>query len=131
MATKTVKTVKTDEYDFDAWSDSDEEKAIEAVATSIKVPHIIVENSFVGRFPSGEIVTVPLRVPVEIADVADQETNPVDQLRSILDKLGDKKATETILSQGLLETVAFANSYFLTIQKIAGASLPQSSGPLA
>ena len=126
-----ARTVKTDEYDFDSWSEDDEEKAIEAVATSIKVPHIIVENSFVGRFPSGEIVKVPLRVPVEIADIADQETNPVDQLRSILDKLGDKKATETILSQGLLETVAFANSYFSTIQRIAGASLPQSSGPLA
>lgn len=111
--------------EFDAWTEADDKAAIEQVAKSVHVPHVIKNGKFFGRFPSGDVVGLPLRLSTDIATAADEADTPVDQIHALLISVGDKAAADKVMKQGLLEMASFATDYFAALQEIAKASLPE------
>lgn len=126
-ATRTAKPKPdTPVYDFDAWDDDAEKKAIEALKPDVR--YILVEKNklFVGRFVDGTIVEIPLNLSVDDIDELEQVSgNPIDQLKHLLTKLGGAKVAKEFTSHDIAETMFLATKYFDILQRIAGASLPE------
>lgn len=120
MATRTTPP----EYDFDNWSEEDEEKAIAALAPDVR--HIIVEKNFIGRFTDGAVVTLPIRLTVDDIDELDSVSpSPVDQLKHLLTKIGGADAAKEFTSHDIAEAMILATKYFGVLRRVAGASLPE------
>lgn len=121
--TKTAPAVE--KYDFDAWSEADEEKALAALAPEIK--YIIVEKNFIGRFSDGTIVKLPLSITLDDIDALTEKTeNPVDQVKVLLERIGGKDAVSEFTKQNMADTIAMAGKFFSIFSRTAGASLPES-----
>jgi hypothetical protein len=113
------------EYDFDAWTEEDENKAIAALVPEVK--YIIVERMFVGRFPDGVIVKLPLSISLnDIDEMSERTPNPVDQVKSLLLTIGGEDAVGEFTKHDLAETMVMAEKFFTVFSRIAGASLPES-----
>jgi hypothetical protein len=122
---KQTEPVEVVEYDFDSWSEEDEEKAIAALVPQIK--HIIVEKTFVGRFPDGVIVKLPLSISLDDIDAMSETTpNPVDQVKELLNRMGGPEALAEFTRHDLAETIVMAERFFQVFTRIAGASFPES-----
>lgn len=126
MATRTTKPAPAfTEADFDNWTPKDEEQAIAALAPEVK--HIIVEKTFVGRFEDGVIVQLPLNISLNDLDELSESTeNPVEQVKSMLLKLGGEEAAKQFADHNFTETLAMTTRFFDVFQRVAGAKLPES-----
>ncbi len=130
MATTTT-TKKTaaaraavEEYDFDSWTEEDEQKALAALTPDIR--HIIVEGSFVGRFPDGVIVKIPLKVTMDQIDQLEAGSgNPVDQFKSLLADIGSKEIADEFSRHDLTECIVMSQKFFTILQKVSQAALPE------
>jgi hypothetical protein len=125
-ARTTTKTAAAEpEYDFDNWSEADEEKALAALAPQIK--YIIVEKTFVGRFEDGVIVKLPLSISLDDIDqLTDDFQNPVDQVKELLKTMGGEESVKEFTRHNMTETIAMAEKFFSVFSRIAGASVPES-----
>lgn len=129
MATTTTKKTAAapaavEEYDFDSWTEEDEQKALAALTPDIR--HIIVENSFVGRFPDGVIVKIPLKVTMDQIDQLEAGSgNPVDQFKSLLADIGSKEIADEFSRHDLTECIVMSQKFFTILQKVSQAALPE------
>lgn len=110
---------------FDAWSEDDEAKVIAEIVETSQVKYVVTpEKNFYGRFPDGEVVTVPLRVTLETVDqittVGDAE---VDQLKMLFTILGMDEEAESTSKRDITEMVDFAAKYFKVLQKVQQATV--------
>lgn len=129
MATTKKPTATADapveEYDFDAWNDEAEAQAILALTPDIR--HIIVEKNFIGRFPDGAIVKLPLEISLDdIERLSSDFPNPVDQVKALLDTMGGEDAVREFSRHNMTDTIVMADRFFSIFSRIAGASLPES-----
>lgn len=123
MTAKTT-TAPAVEYDFDSWTEEAETKALAALAPDIK--HIIVEKNFIGRFPDGAIVTMPLAISLDDVDALQEESlNPVDQFKTLLTRVGGSEAAAEFSRHDLTETIAMSERFFKIFSRIASATLPE------
>lgn len=125
MATSATKTATAvPEYDFDNWSEDDEKKALAALVPDIK--HIIVEKNFIGRFPDGAIVKMPLSISLDDVDALQAESgNPVDQFKTLLKRVGGQEVAAEFSRHDLAETVVMSERFFTIFSRISQASLPE------
>lgn len=126
MATRTTtKTAPAEsEYDFDNWSEDMEKKALAALVPDIK--YIIVEKNFIGRFPDGAIVKMPLSISLDDVDALQEESgNPVDQFKTLLERVGGKDVAKEFSRHDLAETVMMSEKFFGVFSRISSASLPE------
>ena len=120
MASKTAPV-----YDFDNWTDEDEDKAIAALVPDVK--YIIVERRFVGRFTDGDVVEVPLSISLDSIDAMQlQNESPVDQFRGILRDIGGEEAAAKFSRHDIAETAILAEKYFRALQRVQRAAVPES-----
>lgn len=126
MATTRTTTAKqTPAYDFDNWSEEDEDRAIAALVPDVK--SIIVERRFIGRFLDGDTVEVPLTLSLDDVDALQNEgASPVDQFRTILKQIGGDDAAAKFSRHDLAETVILAEKYFRTLARVQMAAFPES-----
>lgn len=123
--TKTMKPADVVEYDFDNWTEEDEQKALVALAPDIK--HIIVEGTFVGRFPDGVIVKLPLSISLDDIDTMTKDTpNPVDQVKNLLRTVAGEDGVAEFTKHDMTETIVMAERFFTLFSRIAQAALPES-----
>lgn len=123
--TKTAKPADVVEYDFDNWTEEDEEKALVALAPDIK--HIIVEGNFIGRFPDGVIVKLPLSISLDDIDAMTKDTpNPVDQVKNLLRTVAGEDEVAEFTKHDMTETIVMAERFFTLFSRIAQAALPES-----
>lgn len=117
--------IDLDSLDFDAWTEEDEEKAIEALAPKIK--YIIVGKNFIGRFEDGVKVKLPLNISLDELDaLSEKAADPVDQVKLMLEQWGGPEARDEFTRHNLPETIAMATKFSQVFQRIAGAKLPES-----
>lgn len=124
-ATKTT-TPKTDEptYDFENWSEDDEQKAILAAVPDVR--HIIVERRFIGRLSDGSIVEVPLTLSLdEVDELQSEGAAPVDQFKAILRKVSGDDAATDFGKRDLVEGAILAEKFFRTLQRVQQAAFPE------
>jgi len=130
MATRATTKTETasapvEEYDFDSWTEDDEEKALAALTPQIK--YIVVERSFVGRFEDRTIIKLPLNISLDDIDALAQKfDNPVDQVKELLMRIGGEEATKEFTRQNMVDTIAMATKFFEIFARIAGATVPES-----
>lgn len=126
MATRATKPAPSfTDADFDNWTDDDETAAIAALAPEVK--HIIVEKTFVGRFEDGVIVQLPLTITLNDLDELSESTeNPVEQVKTMLRKLGGDEAARQFADHNFTETLAMTTRFFDVFQRVAGAKYPES-----
>ena len=115
---------------FDTWDEAAEEAAIQHAARVMDVQHIIIEGrTFAGRFPDGTIVKAPLSISVDDLDALTAEhDNPVDQVKALLERIGDADGAKALGAQNLTSVVIYANRFFDVFQRVAQASMGKSSG---
>ena len=117
-----------DDLPFDSWDETREEAAIHAAAEAADVKTIIVERTFAGRFPDGQVIRVPLDISVADLDAITAEAdNPVDQVKHLFERIGDEQAAEALTKQGLTSAVIFAQRFFEAFQKVAQVALGKPS----
>lgn len=112
-------------YDFDKWTEEDEEHAIASAVPNVK--HIIAERRFVGRFEDGDIVEVPLSISLNDIDALQAEyPTPVDQFRAIIRTLGGEEAEQKFSQHDLVEAVIMSEKFFRVLQRVQAAAFPES-----
>jgi len=112
------------EYDFDNWSEEDEEKAILAAVPDVR--HIIVERRFIGRLSDGTIVEVPLTLTLDEVDELQAEgAPPIDQFKSILKKVHGDASANDFGKRDMVEGAILAEKFFRSLQKIQQAAFPE------
>lgn len=111
-------------YDFDNWSEEDEEKAILAAVPDVR--HIIVERRFIGRLSDGLIVEVPLTLSLnEVDEFQSEGAAPVDQFKAILRKVSGDDAAKDFGERDMVEGAILAEKFFRTLQRVHGAAFPE------
>jgi hypothetical protein len=127
MAAATTSKTKTEpapEYDFDSWTEEDENKALAALVPDVK--YIIVEKNFIGRFPDGTIVKMPLSISLDDVDALQAGSgNPVDQFKALLARVAGEDVAKEFSSHDLAETVFMAEKFFTVFSRISQAALPE------
>lgn len=122
--TKTQPKAEQPVYDFDNWTDADEEKAILAAVPD--VAYIIVERRFVGRLADGTIVEAPLTLTLdEVDELQADGAAPVDQFRRILKKVHGEQSAADFGKHDLVEGAILAEKYFRALQKVQQAAFPE------
>jgi hypothetical protein len=112
-------------YDFDGWTEEKEAKAIEAIAPEIK--YIIVERTFVGRFFDGTVVKASLGLSLNDVDQLQAEhDNEIDQFRSLIAVVGGDENVRELSRQDIADVGQMAVKYFGVLERIQGASRPES-----
>lgn len=113
-----------EEYDFDSWTEEDEKAAMAALVPDIK--HIIVEKTFVGRFPDGVIVKLPLSISLDDVEALQKENDsPVDQFKALLERVGGTEVVREFSRHDLAETVIMSERFFTIFSRISQAALPE------
>lgn len=116
-------TTDVEEYDFDAW---DQEKEDAALAALNDVKHIIVEDSFVGRFSDGLIVKLPLRLKLTmIKDLQREHDDPIDQFRVLVKTFAGDDVAEQIEDQGMIPTAIIVEKFFRAIARAQELAFPE------
>lgn len=111
-------------YDFDAWTEEDEQKAIVAAVPDVR--YIIVEKRFIGRLVDGTIIEVPLTLSLDEVDEMQAEfATPIDQFKSLLGKFGGENAAAEFSKRDMVEAAILAEKYFRTLQKVQQAAFPE------
>lgn len=124
MATPKKTTEPVPVYDFDSWSEEDEEKAIAAAVPEVK--YIIVEKRFIGRLADGTIIEAPLSITLdEVDEMQSAYATPVDQFKSILKKVGGDELAADFSKRDMVEGAILAEKYFRTLQKVQQAAFPE------
>ncbi|WRS30603.1 hypothetical protein U6G28_02635 [Actinomycetaceae bacterium MB13-C1-2] len=113
---------------FDAWDEAAEEAAIAEAAKLADVPYIIIEGRiFAGRFPDGEILKCPLDFSVaDLEAITADHDNPVDQVKALLNRLGNEKTAGALETKDLASVVIYAEKFFNVFNRIAGVALGKS-----
>lgn len=130
MAARTTRPAETPDepqqpvYDFDNWSEEDEEKAIAAIAPEIK--YIIVARTFVGRFFDGTIVKASLGLSLDDVDqLQAKHDNEIDQFRSLIAVVGGDENVRELSRQDIADVGQMALKYFNVLERIQGATRPE------
>lgn len=114
---------KKNAYDFDNWTAEDEEAALAEVREAIQVKYVIVENSFVGRFPDGTEMKLPFSVSIDDIEAVVAAGTEVDGLKILFERIAGTEAADTFASQPLPSATDFAAKYFGLFRKITGVDL--------
>lgn len=111
-------------YDFDGWDEAAEEAAIAEAARQTAIRYIIVDDKFVGRFPDGRIVKVPISVSLaDIESIAEQSDGDIDQVKKLVKLFGEERDAGILEQENILSVTDFTKKYFAVFNKISGASL--------
>lgn len=112
------------EYDFESFDDAALEAAIADAGASSRVKFIVVEGRFVGRFPDGEILEVPLKVSADdVERLTVEHASPVEQLYELLRLFGTEAQVKGLRKRNLAEVMSFSNSYFDVFGRVNAAAL--------
>lgn len=124
MATKKVVDSFSPE-DFESWDEAAEQAEITAAAAAVEVKYIIIEGkTFVARFPDGEIVKVPIKVSLnDISAITTETSNELEQVKSLLQILGQDDDLEVLGNEDILAVTDFAAKYFRVFEKISQVAL--------
>ena len=124
MATRKVVDSFSPE-DFESWDEAAEQAAIAAAAAAVEVKYIIIEGkTFVARFPSGEIVKVPIKVSLnDISAITTETSDELEQVKSLLQILGQDDDLEVLGNEDILAVTDFAAKYFRVFEKISQVAL--------
>lgn len=113
-----------DEYDFDSWTQEDEDKALIALND---VRYIIVEGDFVGKFADGTIVRIPLSLPMSIIDELQEKFDtPLEQFRHLLRLFAGEEIAASLSDRSMIPVAIMTEKFFRAMARAQELAFPQS-----
>lgn len=125
-----TKNVMPSADDFDAWTQEDEEKALEASAEQMKVKHLIKDGSVWFLAPHGHIYKLPLNLSIDdFVRLSDLQSNTeqIQTLRDILAAFAGEDAAKEMAKEPAMVPFNILNDYGDVLAKIQGVDLGKSS----
>ena len=112
------------EYDFDGWTQEDEDKALIALND---VRYIIVEGDFVGTFADGLVVRIPLSLPISIIDeLQEQFDTPLEQFRHLLTLFAGEEVAKSLSTRSMIPVAIMTEKFFRAMARAQELAFPQS-----
>lgn len=125
-----TKNVMPSAADFDAWTQEDEEKALEASAEQMKVKHLIKDCSVWFLAPHGHIYKLPLNLSIDdfvrLSDLQ-SSTEQIQTLKDILAAFAGEDAAKELAKEPAMVPFNILNDYGELLAKIQGVELGKSS----
>jgi hypothetical protein len=111
-------------YDFDGWTQEAEDEALRKLND---VKHIIVEDSFVGRFVDGTIVKIPLSLSLATIDELQADfDSPVDQYKRLLELFAGEEVADGLKQRSIIPVGIMTEKYFRALGRAQELAFPQS-----
>ena len=129
MATTKTKTKATGneleaEYDFDSWTQEDEDAALRKIND---VKHIIVGGNFVGRFGDGTIVKIPLELKLSTIDELQEKfTSPVDQFSHLIRTYAGEEVADSLKDRSIIPLAILSEKFFRCLARAQEIHFPES-----
>lgn len=126
----TKNTVMPCAADFGSWTQEDEEKALEAVATQMDVKHLIKDGSVWFLAPHGHIYKLPLALSIDDFVKLSGIKSDVEQIQTLKDMLtafAGEEAAKELAKEPVMVPMNILSSYGEIIAKVQGADLGKSS----
>lgn len=125
-----TKNVMPSADDFDAWTQEDEDKALEAVATQMDVKHLIKDGSVWFLAPHGHIYKLPLALSIDdfvkLSDIK-SDVEQIQTLKDMLTAFAGEEAAKELAKEPVMVPMNILNAYGEIIAKVQGADLGKSS----
>lgn len=125
-----TKNVMPSADDFDAWTQEDEDKALEASAEQMKVKHLIKDGSVWFLAPHGHIYKLPLALSIDdFAKLSDikSDVEQIQTLKDILAAFAGEEAAKELAKEPVMVPMNILSAYGEIIAKVQGADLGKSS----
>ncbi len=125
-----TKNVMPSAADFDAWTQEDEDKALEAVAAQMDVKHLIKDGSVWFLAPHGHIYKLPLALSIDdFARLSNlqSDTEQIQALKDMLTAFAGKDAARQLAKEPVMVPMNILADYGEIIAKVQGADLGKSS----
>lgn len=125
-----TKNVMPSAADFEAWTQEDEDKALEAVATQMDVKHLIKDGSVWFLAPHGHIYKLPLALSIDdfvkLSDIK-SDVEQIQTLKDMLTAFAGEEAAKELAKEPVMVPMNILNAYGEIIAKVQGADLGKSS----
>lgn len=125
-----TKNVMPSAADFDAWTQEDEEKALEASAERMKVKHLIKDDGVWFLAPHGHIYKLPLNLSIDdfvrLSDIK-SDVEQIQTLKDLLAAFAGEEAAKELAKEPVMVPMNILNAYGEIIAKVQGADLGKSS----
>lgn len=125
-----TKNVMPSAADFEAWTQEDEDKALEAVATQMDVKHLIKDGSVWFLAPHGHIYKLPLALSIDdfvkLSDIK-SDVEQIQTLKDMLTAFAGEDAAKELAKEPVMVPMNILNAYGEIIAKVQGADLGKSS----
>lgn len=125
-----TKNVMPSAADFEAWTQEDEDKALEAVAAQMDVKHLIKDGSVWFLAPHGNIYKLPLNLSIDdFVRLSDLQSNTeqIQTLKDILAAFAGEDAAKELAKEPAMVPFNILNDYGEVLAKIQGVELGKSS----
>lgn len=125
-----TKNVMPSAADFEAWTQEDEEKALEVSAERMKVKHLIKDGSVWFLAPHGHIYKLPLNLSIDdFVRLSDLQSNTeqIQTLKEILAAFAGEDAAKELSKEPAMVPFNILNDYGEVLAKIQGVELGKSS----
>lgn len=125
-----TKNVMPSAADFDAWTQEDEDKALEDVAAQMDVKHLIKDGSVWFLAPHGHIYKLPLALSIDdFVRLSDLQSNSeqIQMLKGILETFAGEDAANELSKEPAMVPFNILNAYGEILAKIQGVKLGKSS----
>lgn len=125
-----TKNVMPSASDFDAWTQEDEDKALEDVATQMDVKHLIKDGSVWFLAPHGHIYKLPLALSIDdfvkLSDIK-SDVEQIQTLKDMLTAFAGEEAAKELAKEPVMVPMNILRAYGEIIAKMQGADLGKSS----
>lgn len=125
-----TKNVMPSAADFDAWTQEDEDKALETVAAQMDVKHLIKDGSVWFLAPHGHIYKLPLALSIDdfvkLSDIK-SDVEQIQTLKDMLTAFAGEEAAKELAKEPVMVPMNILNAYGEIIAKVQGADLGKSS----
>lgn len=125
-----TKNVMPSAADFDAWTQEDEDKALEASAAQMKVKHLIKDDSVWFLAPHGHIYKLPLALSIDdfvkLSDIK-SDVEQIQALKDMLTAFAGEEAAKELAKEPVMVPMNILSAYGEIIAKVQGADLGKSS----
>lgn len=125
-----TKNVMPSAADFEAWTQEDEDKALEAVAAQMDVKHLIKDGSVWFLAPHGHIYKLPLALSIDdFVKLSELQSNSeqIQMLKGILETFAGEDAAKELSKEPAMVPFNILNAYGEVLARVQGVELGKSS----
>lgn len=115
--------------DFENWTDDDEQSALDAIASRMKIRHIIKNDEYWALAPGGVIYKLPMFLSIhdfEALSSAADDSESIEQIKRILTQFAGEEQAKKLEAGPTQIAFNLLQDYGATLMKTQGVELGKS-----